>query len=84
MVSESPTWQQWRQIPRVCLHPANLSSTLVVAAVVGTLLFAINQLDLVLAGEGGPRLWLKAALTYVVPFLVSNYGLLVGARRRSE
>ena len=78
---QSPTWRRWREIPAVCLHPPNLRSTLVAAAIVGTLLFAINQLDLVLSGHATPRLWLKAALTYVVPFFVSNYGILVGTRR---
>lgn len=81
MDRESPTWQQWAEIPRVCLFPPNLASTLFVAAIVGTLLFTINQLDLVLAGEVGPRIWVKAGLTYFVPFLVSNYGLVVGTRR---
>jgi hypothetical protein len=83
VVTESRTWEHWREIPRVCLYRANLASSLIVAAVVGTLLFAINQLDLVLGGEVGPRIWVKAGLTYVVPFLVSNYRLVVGTRLRS-
>lgn len=45
----------------------------------GTVLFAINQLDVVLAGRATTRVWLKAAITYVVPFVVANYGLPVGA-----
>ncbi len=81
MGGRSPTWRRWQEIPAVCLHPRNLRSTLAAAAIVGTLLFAINQLDVVLSGGASPRLWLKAALTYVVPFLVSNYGILVGTRR---
>lgn len=83
MATESPTWEHWREIPRVCLYPANLALSLIVAVVVGTLLFAINQLDLLMGGEAGPRIWVKAGLTYLVPFLVSNYGLLLGTRRRS-
>jgi len=59
----------------------HLAETIRVALVVGTVLFAINQLDVVLAGKAT---WLKAALTYLVPFLVANYGLLVGSRRRQE
>jgi hypothetical protein len=38
----------------------------------------------VLAGKATWVTWLKAALTYLVPFLVANYGLLVGSRRRHE
>jgi hypothetical protein len=79
---QSPTWQRWQEIPAVCLDPRNLRSTLVVAVVVGTLLFAINQLDLMLSGQASLRLWLKTAITYVVPFLVSNYGIAVAAHRR--
>lgn len=82
-MAETPTWSHWREIPAVCLYPPNLVSTLVVAAVVGTVLFGINQLDVVLSDGFSPRVWLKAGLTLVVPFCVSNYGLIVGTRRSS-
>jgi hypothetical protein len=52
--------------------------------VVGTVLFAINQLDVVVAGRATARVWVKAGLTHLVPFLVANYGLLVGARRGEQ
>src|SRR5215472_15283418 len=80
--AEPLSWERWREVPRVCLNARNLRNTVVVALVVGTLLFAINQLDVVVSGLATGRVWLKAALTYVVPFLVANYGLLVGTRRR--
>ena len=80
----SPTWQGWLDIPAVCLHPRNLRSTVAVAALVGTLLLLINQLDVVVSGGFGPRFWLKAGLTYLVPFLVSNYGLVMGSRRQTR
>jgi hypothetical protein len=47
-----------------------------VAAVVGTALFLINQLDVVLSGKVTPLVILKIALTYLVPFLVSTYSAL--------
>jgi hypothetical protein len=47
-----------------------------VAAVVGTILFAINQLNIVLAGMTTPLVVLKIVLTYLVPFLVSTYSAL--------
>jgi hypothetical protein len=62
----------------------HLGETIRVAVVVGTVLFAINQLDVVLAGKATWVTWLKAALTYLVPFLVANYGLLVGSRGQHE
>ena len=58
----------------------NLHRTAAVALLVGTVLFAINQLDIVIAGRATPGTWLKIALSYLVPFCVANYGLLVGAR----
>lgn len=58
----------------------NLRRTVAVALLVGTVLFAINQLDVVIAGRATQGTWLKIALTYLVPFCVANYGLVVGAR----
>lgn len=42
-----------------------------VSAIVGTVLTAINQGDLIAAG-GFPPIW-KIALTYLVPYCVSSY-----------
>jgi hypothetical protein len=47
-----------------------------VAAIVGTLLFAINQGDVVLRGHATPLVVVKVALTYLVPFGVSTYSAL--------
>ncbi len=55
-----------------------------VALIVGTILFSINQLDVVLAGRATLGLWLKAGLTYLVPFCVSNWGILVATRRSQK
>ncbi len=46
--------------------------SLVVATVVGTLLNLINQGDALLGAESIN--WLKAVLTYIVPYCVSTYG----------
>jgi len=55
-----------------------------IALVVGTLLFCINQLDVVIRGEATTVVWLKSALTYAVPFVVSNLGVLTASRRPSH
>jgi hypothetical protein len=47
-----------------------------VVAVVGTLLFLINQLGVVLSGNLTLLVGLKIVLTYAVPFLVSMYSAL--------
>ena len=60
----------------------NLRKTITVALVVGTILFVINQLDVVLSGKATPVVWFKIGLTFLVPFCVSNYGVLVATKRR--
>ncbi len=47
---------------------------------VGTLLFAINQLDVVLKGDASAVVWFKSAVTYLVPFAVSSAGVLIASR----
>lgn len=63
------------------MYRAHLRKTIGIAVVVGTILFAINQLDVVLRGAATPVLWLKVGLTYLVPFCVSNLGVLIASRR---
>jgi Mg/Co/Ni transporter MgtE len=53
-----------------------------VAAVVGTVLFVINQLDVVLSGQVTPLVVFKIGLTYLVPFSVSSYSALEANRLR--
>jgi hypothetical protein len=78
----APRWSRWREVPAVVCHVPYLRRTLGIAGVVGTVLFAINHLDEVLEGHATARIWAKIALTYLVPFCVSNYGLLVGSHER--
>lgn len=84
MSERHPTWSSWREVPRVVLHPPHLRRTLVIAAVVGTVLFAINQLDVVMRGDGTTSVWVKVALTYVVPFVVANSGIVVASRAEPD
>jgi hypothetical protein len=76
-----PVWTRYGEIPRVVLHPPHLKKTVRIALIVGTVLFCINQLDVVLRGAASATVWLKIGTTYLVPFIVSNFGLLVGLRR---
>ena len=77
---EPPTWSTWREAIGVVCYPPHLRNTITIALVVGTILFCINQLDVVLHGDATATVWIKAAVTYVVPFGVSNAGVLVGSR----
>ena len=64
------------------LYRPHLRRTVAIALIVGTVLFCINQLDVVLRGDATAVVWVKAASTYVVPFCVSSAGVLVASRRR--
>lgn len=74
------SWRGWRQALAVLRRPGYLRRTTGTALIVGTVLFAINQLNVVLAGHATTVVWVKAAVTYVVPFTVSNVGILIASR----
>jgi hypothetical protein len=48
---------------------------------VGTVLFFINQADVVGGGQATAATWAKIGLSYLVPFFVSNYGIVIGSQR---
>ena len=48
----------------------------VTALVVGTILTALNQGDLLIAGDPTAAMWWKIPLTYLVPFCVTIWGAL--------
>ena len=74
-------WNNWHEAVGIIGAPRHLRKTVGVALVVGTVLFLINQLDVVLRHDATTVTYLKVALTYLVPFCVSNYGVLVATRR---
>ena len=76
-----PTWVGWREALGVVAYRPHLRKTVSIALVVGTVLFCINQLDVVLRGDASTATWVKGAITYLVPFVVSNLGVLVATRR---
>lgn len=57
-----------------------LSRSIRVALVVGTVLVAINHIETITRGEFTPMWWTKVVLTYLVPFVVCNYGMLMAIR----
>jgi len=57
---------------RTCFTWPIVQRALAVAAVVGTVLTAINHGDTILAGHL-PVAW-KVGLTYLVPYLVASFG----------
>jgi hypothetical protein len=73
-----------RDAARYCLRPQHLRRTLRIALVVGVILTAINQGNVILGGDATSLTWVKTGLNFCVPFVVSNLGLLAGWRRDRE
>ena len=67
-----------------CRRAAHLRHTLRIALVVGVVLTLINQLDVLVSGSAGAFTYVKCALNFVVPFIVSNLGLLSGRPRQPD
>jgi hypothetical protein len=65
----------------IVLERANVKRTVTIALVVGTAFFVMNQLGIILAGQATTLVWVKAALTYLTPLVVSNLGVLSANRR---
>jgi len=59
-----------------------LRRSVIIALVVGTLLVAINQGDVLLDARWSGTLAWKVPLTYLVPFVVATWGALVNGRVR--
>ena len=64
---------RWRTVLRNWFLPATVKRAVGVAAVVGPVLTVINQPEALLALEFPPRVLLKIALTFLVPYSVSSY-----------
>jgi hypothetical protein len=60
-----------------------LRRSLLTALVVGTILTAINQGNLILQGAFSSDMMWKIPLTYCVPFCVATWGALINSRVNS-
>lgn len=69
---------------RICMRREHLRRTIRIALVVGTILTLINQADVIIRGDATTATWLKAGANFVVPFIVSNLGLLAGKRAERD
>jgi hypothetical protein len=64
-----------------CARRENLRRTVRIALVVGVLLTVIQpERGVIAAGDATTVTWARCGLNFVVPFLVSNAGLLSGRR----
>jgi hypothetical protein len=69
---------------RIVMRREHLRRTVRIALVVGTILTLINQADVIARGDATAITWVKAGANFVVPFVVSNLGLLAGKRAERE
>ena len=83
MDGTAPTWSTRRELVQIILAPQHLKRTVVIALTVGTVFVAMNQLGVILDGRATAAVWIKAALTYLTPLVVSNFGILSATRRHA-
>ncbi len=69
-----------REALSFCAQPRNLRRTIRIAIVVGLLLTLINQGSVIFGGHASTGTWVRTGLNFMVPFLVSNTGLLSAGR----
>ena len=69
-----------REALAVCAQRRHLRRTTRIAVVVGIILTLINQGSVIADGHATAATWARCALNFIVPFLVSNAGVL-SARR---
>ncbi len=67
-----------------CIQRANLWRTCTIALAVGSVLTAINQGDVLIEGHASPWTGGKIVLNFLVPFIVSNLGVISGSRTSSH
>ena len=80
----SPTWTTVREALVLFLTGRTARIATPVAAVVGTILSALNQGYRLTAGTADRGTWIRIGLNYVVPFCVSSYGYLSARRVRPD
>lgn len=83
MTAGSPHVGQTHDVLAYCLRREHLRRTTRIALVVGLVLTAINQGAAILGGDASTLTWARIAVNFLIPFVVSNLGLLSGRGGRS-
>lgn len=68
----------------IALRRDILQRSLKVGGLVGTILVAINQGDLIVNGPASDLVWWKIPLTYLVPYCVSTYAGVAAVRTQQS
>ncbi len=72
-----------REALAYCVRREHLRRTVRIAFVVGLLLTAVNQGAVIFGGDASTLTWVRSAANFLIPFVVSNIGLLSGRAARS-
>ncbi len=76
-----PSSSKLGQAVRLIVCGCTARTALPVAAIVGTILSAINEGSLLVSGRPNTATWVRISLNYVVPYLVASIGYLAALRR---
>lgn len=77
-----PAWSSPLDACRLILRGVTIRTGVRVAVVVGTILTIVNQVAVIARGDASTATWIRAAVNYLVPFVVSSIGYLAPFRRR--
>jgi hypothetical protein len=77
-----PPWTTRGQACRLVLRGVTFPTCARVALVVGTILTIVNQGSVIVGGDATVATWMRVAVNYVVPFVVSSIGYLAPFRCR--
>jgi hypothetical protein len=77
-----PPWSRPGEALRLFARGVTVRRCVPVAAVVGTVLSAINEGAQITSGNTSWATWVRVGLNFVVPFLVSSYGYLAAGHAR--
>jgi hypothetical protein len=75
-----PVWSTRAEQLVLFLRGATIRVAGRVAVVVGTILSAVNQGSLIVAGDATAATWVRVAVNYLTPFVVTSIGYLAGCR----
>jgi hypothetical protein len=79
-MSSVPPWTTPLDAARLVARGVTFPTSSRVAAIVGTILSAINQGAVIVDGNASTATWIRVAVNFVVPFIVSSIGYLAPFR----
>lgn len=80
----SLAWTSWAGALRLIIIGRTRRPALRVALIVGTMLSAVNQGSVLIAGHASAVTWLRIVANYGIPYVVSSIGLLSAYRTRRD